>query len=1125
MADLDARQTAAVATGPTDLFVAAGAGSGKTRMLTARFVAAVLGSEPYVGCDPRDVLAVTFTERAAAELSERIRGELIAAGEASAARSLTDAWITTIHGMCARVVRQNAFAAGVEPHFRVLDDVEASALEAQAVEEATAEMLSSNAESSALFDDYGYDVIVDAALRIRAAVRALGISSDDVVTVGIEEALGVLATCKDSLRLLGEQLAGLPQTKTVETNAEIVRSLADVLGDCDPVTEANAYALLERLNPRGLRRASAVDGLNELVDEVTIKVAEARRAAAQLLVGRYERLLLDFLGRIESRDAALKRERGALDFSDLELETVRLLEDHPGVRERYRKRFAMLMVDEYQDTNALQSRIIGALSARNLCTVGDENQSIYGFRHADVEVFRARAMDVADRRDLDINYRTSPVLLNTVNEMFRHQSLIGPELMVLQPSPARAGDPDAWAGGSRFEARFVDWSRLQGADRQDVEAAVIADRVAELVATGVGPGQVAVLMRALSGGRGAKVERELTARGIPAYLSSGGTFFDAPEVLEARALLAVIDNVRDDAAMTVVLAGRLGGLSPDALVVVREHADRLAGEASKRRTESCLFDALSDPVLKLAPCESDAARRIVHTIETARARRGIRSLRDCVLEPMLGLDADLVCFAGGPGGARAWSNVLKLADMAGEFEALYGGDVRGFLAYLDMREIHGGGEQEATLDGEYDAVRIMSIHAAKGLEFPAVVVGGLGVSHHAPGIGVARVEGSALLGMVQPMPDGSEPTTASSRVGEAIRAAAEAESARLLYVACTRAEESLTIVAFTNPEKEAEPTLPGRIRDALGAGPAGSLTADAPASAGGAGVVRLVEPAARGVKLSTTGESLVESLGDGASNGTGPASGVVVRGPGAPGRVSYTGLATYDRCPYRFFLTSVAKLPAPPAAQQGEALSFGSALHAVLECLTSPQDDLSAVVSRIAALAGLSAASAERLSVAVSTFQRSAVAAELLGSQRVLREAQIMVPIGDTVLVGAIDAIGWRGSSALVVDYKTGTSALSAEEALDRYRLQGECYALAAVGAGAEQVRVVFAELERGRETEYEYSAADRDALQASVRDIVDSMAPSGYPVRETYEQDLCETCPGLGSVCPITRPTGGGAG
>ncbi|MBN1192779.1 MAG: UvrD-helicase domain-containing protein [Coriobacteriia bacterium] len=1133
MAELDPRQFEAVTAGPVDLFVEAGAGSGKTRVLAARFVSAVLGEEPYEACVPGELLAVTFTEKAAGELSERIRGELMAAGAAASARAVGDAWISTIHGMCARMLRQHAFAAGIDPHFRVLDEVEASVLEASAMEDAARAAMSCDGASAALFDEYGYDAVVTAARFTRASVRSLGVSIEDVAVIDAKEVVDRLHQVANELSAVAGGFEGLRSLKTVDDDAALVRAAVQTLASASGRGEPDAERLLAELPTGGFKHLSSVEGLDELVDSAIALVEEARACAAQLLVDQHERAFLSFVSAFDEGYSRAKARRGMLDFEDLQLETARLLELHPEVAAEYRSRFKMLMLDEFQDTNALQMRVIDSLSDSNLCTVGDENQSIYAFRHADVEVFRERARRVTETRQLDINYRSAPDLLEAVNGLFSHGALLGAGFMSLLPPKQGKNRPDWPADQPRFEARFIDWSGAKGIDTHEAEAECIAGRVSELIDSGVEPRDIAILMRALAGGRARKVERALTARNIRVHLASGGAYFDCPEVMEACALLRVIDNVRDDVALTVVLAGRLTGLSPESMISIRRCADRLGTEKGLRRSESRLWDALTDPEVQSRGDEAAALRCTIDAITDARRLRGLRSLSQTVLQPLLALDFDLVLFASGPGGARSWGNVLKLARMADEYETATGGDLGGFLEYLELRDAHSTSEQEATLDGESDAVRIMSIHAAKGLEFPVVIVGGLSGGGDVSSISMARVDGRPMLGMVLHRRGGSIPTLSSMRVKSVRRAVDDAEAIRLLYVACTRAQEGLTVIARTNPLKDADDSLGGLIRRALGMGAAGTLVDCDGVRGQKEARVRLVpaatseeeevpeggeseEPAARSGREALPSSPVSRLPADEDAMATGRRM--------VPRRVSYTGLATYSRCPYRFYLTSIAKLPAPPAAQGGEALAFGSALHAVLERLDSPSADVKGLIEMAMRSAGLRKSAGPRLKSAVDAYLALPVAEDIFGCQRVMREAPIAIPVAGTVLAGAIDVLAWNDDRALIVDYKTGSTLLTDERAIERYRLQGECYSLAAFAAGASAVRVVFAEVERGRESSYSYGEKDSGRIRGHVSSIIESMSTEGFPAKSEYERDFCETCPGLNGMCPVTRPSAGGA-
>jgi hypothetical protein len=298
--------------------------------------------------------------RIGGELAERIRRALVAAGDDGAARALGESWISTIHAMCARILRQHAFAAGVDPYFVVLDQVEASALEASALEQAIEESLATDEGSVALLDTFGFDTVAGAVLRVSASVRALGLEAGSVRTVGPGEAIGQLGRAAVELQQIAEELGALRQCKTVDGNIAAVATAARLVAGMSAGGSPDEDAL-GCLGSPGLRRLASVEGLNVLVDAAAAQIERARQSAAQQLVAGHERAFLELTGLFERRYAHLKQVRGALDFSDLEVETLRLLESHPRIADRYRARFAMLMLDEFQDTNVIQARIIGLL--------------------------------------------------------------------------------------------------------------------------------------------------------------------------------------------------------------------------------------------------------------------------------------------------------------------------------------------------------------------------------------------------------------------------------------------------------------------------------------------------------------------------------------------------------------------------------------------------------------------------------------------------------------------------------------------------------------------------------------------------------------------------------------------
>ncbi len=683
------------------------------------------------GLAPGRILAITFTERAAGELRARVRARLLAAGEREAARDLEGAPIGTFHGFCARLLRTHAPAAGLDPDFAILDEPGAARLQALAFRGALAGLLEGprGAEGVEVLAAYGAD-------RVRAMVG------------------GVYG----ELRSRGALQPRLPRPAPPADEEAAVRACA-VLGE-----------LLERFG-RGY--------------------------------------------------AELKRARAALDFDDLELCARELLERREGVRRAWAERLEMVMVDEFQDTNPRQLALLRLLACEHLCTVGDEWQSIYRFRHAEVELFRERRRELQGRGEVVSmvhNFRARPPLVAAVNAVFAAR--FGAEYTPLQAAreedPAAAEpaievlltDRGAWSERALAEsplARAVAGELPPAPLWRHAEARLLAQRVAELVAGGqAAAGDVAVLLRA--GGDLPVYERALQERGLRT-LAAVGSFWGHQQVGDLLAWLRALANPLDEVALYSVLASPLVGLSADALALVALHARATgvsawaacAGEgggagaydsgdagAESGSAAGDLYGTLP------APDGERLARFAAHFAAERRAAPAL-PLAELLLRALAhsGYERHVLAL---PWGERRLANVHKLLRLARRYEAAEGRDLRGFLDHVaHTRALAESAEPHAPVGAEPDAVRLMTVHAAKGLEFPVVCLADLG---RAPGGAPPDllVDGERV-GLRLARLDGEPPTSALryEELWEERRRAEAAEEERIVYVALTRARERLLL--------------------------------------------------------------------------------------------------------------------------------------------------------------------------------------------------------------------------------------------------------------------------------------------------------------------------------------------
>jgi ATP-dependent helicase/nuclease subunit A len=1167
--DWTAEQQLAIDRRQGDLLLDASAGSGKTSVLVERFVRSVLEDEVDVSA----MLTITFTEKAAAELRDRIRSRLRALGAPEAARRTEGAFISTIHGFCARVLRANALAAGLDPHFSVLDRYESEPLSAAAFDDALEELARQAGGAVDLIAAYGAGPLRAAVLGAYAQLRSAGAlhprlppppdGADPDAVTGLARAAAAVAA---ELRTIDG-----PSPRVLEALERVGRCLELVAaGDVWPA-ELEAVRL-----PRN-GAALSTDACVAYTEALGRFRARCAALAAEPVRDLLDRLLDSYGRHYEQR----KRAASGLDFEDLELVTRRLFSDDGELRERYAARFTRIMVDELQDTNRVQLELIESIARDNLFTVGDAQQSIYGFRHAEVELFERRGVRLQDagaRLTLQTNFRSRPEILEALNLAFAEA--LRARFRPLRPGresgpgrmdgPGRDGDPDRAdsvdpaAGEPAVELVLVD----KGADwEQDgvaspwrvAEARTLADRVAELVAAGTAPGEIVVLMRATTDMRA--YERALERRGLPTYVIGGRGYWSHPQVVDLVSYLRAIANPRDEESLYGVLASPMVGVSLDALVVL--------GSASRAAHRDPWW-VLREPGDDLAALEGEDRAKLDAFVAWFAAERG-RSARSGVEElidsALTRSGYDLAMLAM-PGGRRRLANVRKLMRLGREHEDAHGPDLRGFLGLITDREAGRSSESresEAPMEGEgLDAIRLMTIHRAKGLEFEVVVVADLGRSVRPPAE-LLRVtaDGSIGLRLARAGTPGREPAWSYKEIGDRRREAQDSEERRLFYVAMTRARERLVLSGAAKFDGFLEAGGPTGGGPVAWIAPAFVPELGAMLEQGGGEVQRdgvriavrigrpedlVPEPAAP----TPTGDAEDPVVGAAAAGpgvaGAGVDPGVAPAGadpvpeppPAAPSpqtppvaTLSYSSLGEYARCGYRFYAERVLGLPALPEprapAVEGRgprsATDRGVLLHGLLERLDfrRPAVPSADVVLAAAARAGLwpppGPAEADELAALVRRFADSELCARLARATDTRREQRFTFPIGGQALVvGALDVLAREpGGRLLVVDYKSDRVAGVEIDAVVReaYATQRLIYALAALRAGAETVEIAHCFLERPEEPAMAaFERSQAGVLEAELEALSRGVLTRQFAVAPAPHRGLCGGCPAEGGLC-----------
>ncbi len=1088
------------------VFVAAGAGTGKTAVLVERFVEAVVDD----GLDVQSLLVITYTERAAGELRARIRSRLIERGRTDLALELDGAWVSTIHGFCRRLLGAYPLQAGIDPVFRVLDEPQALVLQAEAFTVALERFCGvDDATRWQLLATYGANGLRQMLVEVYATVRSAG---RELVLES-----GVLASLDEPLAALQEAARCLlDDGRATEAQHGAAAAALELL---QASTLPERLLPLDDLRPKGPRAATFVEARDAVV-----------AAALERLAARDRELLQELLLAFAAAYQEAKDVESALDFEDLQLRARDLLRSDSAIRERERERFRSIMVDEFQDTNRLQTELLDLLlddEEGELFVVGDEFQSIYGFRHADVAVFRERREAAGAVLPLTRNYRSRPEVLAAVNELFGAE--FGDDFRPLEPADERGST----ALRTAFELLVTDKTATAelGVHWRRSEARHVARRVRELVDAGDAiPGEIVLLFAA--GTDAEWFEEELRAVGLPTYRAAGRNYFGQQQVSDLLAYLRLLHNRYDDEALLNVLASPFVGVSNDALVLVRAEAQRqpifrglersLPGDlderdrrlllAFKQRYERLLAFAVQAPLELL--CERIVAEH----------------------------DYDLAVLAR-EDGRRRYANLRKLARLARSYEELRGADLEGFVRFVAGQEAVGAREADAVSEEEgAGAVRLLTIHAAKGLEFKVVVVADAGRSRPPISDILALSDGRFGFKVAHPATGKRLGTTSYHEVREHREAAERAERLRLYYVAMTRAMERLIVSGSIGPRGEGEETPIGWALGRLELEEQAREAADGPLEVGrgGATVVLRVDrgqPDPAPLVVPVGPSPLVDQGGQLALfAGSGEAipppaprlrelTAVAERPAHHPARLSYSAISLFERCSYRYYAERVVGMQAVPwttGEQTGlHPTEIGDAAHRLLEQvdLARPQPPETLAETVHAWYPAVSEAELQRIEAHVNSYCTSSLAHRVAELQGARAERPFAFVLDGVLLNGRLDVL-WRDEHrALVVDYKTnvlgGRSPAEVVEA--EYRTQRLVYALACFRAGVGEVEVAYQFLEAPDEvvsatfTRAEAAVLEQELAEAIARIRVGDFRPAPSPF-------ACAGCPALDRVCAGPR-------
>ncbi len=1075
LSGLNDRQRAIATTLDAPLFVEAGAGSGKTFTLTQRIAWALSpgsgeGGAPFLsGLD--QVLVITFTKAAAREIKERVRRTLRSCGLAEQALAVDDAWISTIHNMCSRILRRHALELGLDPAFEVVSDSAERTLFDRAMDDVMREARGED-RFSALFAEYGLGMngksgytgamgIVERLFRAGSAFE-MGVLALDPAPSSQDQLDEALACLTYRVEELAARDLTPSAAQKVTPALDALRAFFDL-----PPSERTPGAAADMLSAIALppARGAIAGEVRAAKAALSLAIAETRF----FLVGSLAEDARELALRVERRYRELKDDLHCLDYNDLVREALLAVRDHPSVRSDYEGRFRLVMVDEFQDTDEMQLELIGLLAGEgleHLCTVGDAQQSIYRFRGADVGVFRRHGRRLGEARTvrLDTNYRSHGDILAFVERV-----CTGGE------GPA-AGTLEGFMHLDDFPAR-KDGLRARDLPRVDIEvcagggastgptkhqsatmAAQVADSFARYRAAGERAGSMALLLGVTT--NASLYIDAIRARGMECVVTGGSTFTSTEEVKVMCALLHTLANPRDtESGLFMLLASEMFGLDANDFCELGSRNQEKLAAPTKRGIDRGLatmeFYDGHEPSQRL---------RRAHEVLS-------RALDEVRWRPVADVCADVVRDSGwiarlerggAEGRARAANALAAVRYVRDLTQSLGLGAARAateFDAWLKVAKVPPAslaGADGASGDG---TVRVMTIHASKGLEFGVCAVAecwSRPKSAAAFALGPVRdgarelvlrpnVEDKGLAKAIdgldpEELEDGLKGSSTPlavryARYREEDRNADAYERARLLYVALTRAREVLILGVAAAGNRDGVPSSP------LAAATLEALLGGAVAPGAGESVVEyggsapaylrcvVVETEGTGdnrVRLASSGGTL-EGF-DGPLPGrpadvvrVGCGSAAPEEGAGAPGTFdlyeskaaapptlrswraregvfSYSSVhAGLAQAPAPTRETRAAEAEGAPCAEDADrATNLGSAFHELAQAMVEGGD---AGEGRVAAQVRrwhLSPRAEARLRAALARWRGSSVRAEALSWDRVSAEVPFFQPQVDS---------------------------------------------------------------------------------------------------------------------------------
>lgn len=1101
------------------LFVAAGAGSGKTFTLTQRIVWALkegsgADGKPYLSSLDQ-ALIITFTNAAATEIKERVREALEKEGLHSAALQVDDAWISTIHGMCSRILKIHALDLGLDPEFEIINDMTRNQLVNISIEEVLRELSQDESYAEFLSTYAGNrDALKSRIETLISYAQSSPVGMDAISFVGDSSDLEVLKAELGSLYGTLEELkAAIADKKPDE--ADQLQSVQSELSNKLQQHLVLSLTDFDQAFWDTLQKALKIGRSSKEIKIVKDEAAYQLKVCSSLfglIQDTFEgQCLKDVTEQVYKLFKQKKLAVGGLDNDDLLHLTAKVFEEHPEIAAVYTDKFKLVMVDEFQDTDQQQVQMIKSLSGKDaqyLTTVGDAQQSIYRFRGADVDVFFRRQAEVSEdlQPHLVDNFRSHNEILRFVAKVCSAEGMI-PNFMDLSAgreepaTPFIAHSPRVYFEVTKFEKSG---NSKPGDDvtRSQFVAYQLADRINTLMQDEkIQAKDVAILMKSVK--KAQPYIEALRTFGIESVVSGASTFGEQPEVQLIGSLLQALANMYDSyEGLFPVLSSEIFSLDASDLLLLGTNF----GENGQRITnrdiaESVVNDAFNPP-FEVSPKLKNA----LEVLSNARSSLSNKRVSDVIKKVVL--DAGWISRLQKMGNegqskiANIFAALEQIDSLQKELSIGVASVAKAFSQWCDTAK-----ESPKVLHcSTQNAVTFMTIHASKGLEFPVVAVVGA-VSGPKAGAGSEpflhvrkddsyQIAFSSSSKKLHELYDGCHEVPTSLDECKSLlewrmfletqeNEFEEQEQNRRLYVALTRAREAVILTSTIDLTKEGiSPRYTRKITNALFEEP--------PLSAGEhqfeyggnlAGCMRVVQGSGKKDEpIQVEGLELVEPF-DSNPGEEENSQAVETFDLYEKVQLSVAAETAYDQRKGFFSYSSAHQqmaenfkvennlqpvtetsvmLPGTLADDGVDPTNLGSAFHELAQIMVETQSKVDEkTIDRLCLKNSVPQRAISRVKQALELWSNSTIRQEALAHDVVIAESPFTLQVDSeygNYVEGAIDLLAYNKGSkdALVVDYKTGDKGLSATQIYEHHQMQANFYAYVLMQCGFTKVECAF---------------------------------------------------------------------